>query len=132
MSESADRRKKDVPYERELARARLAVSVTEALWEELERAGLRQADLADRLDVSRPHISQALGSGRNLTLRTLADIAWALDCRARVTLLPARFDESFVTSTGLLGPTPATTTFSSGEVELPALPPAGTSYAHAA
>jgi len=131
----SEKRTKKIPYERDFARARLSIAVTEALWEELERSGLQQTELADRLDVSRAHISQALGTGRNLTLRTLADICWALDCRVSINLHPARFDESFISSSGVIG-LDDTPRFADVSTDLPSsidLPAPGTNgYAHAA
>ncbi len=84
----------NLPYDRLLAQERLIVAVTEALWEELERAGVRRADLADRLGVSKAYVTQALNGGQNLTLRTLADFAWALDAVVRVQLYPHALNES--------------------------------------
>ena len=87
---------KKIPYDRLLAQERLIVDVIGSLWEELERSKVRKTDLADRLGVSRAYVTQALNGGRNLSLRTLADFAWALDCKIRVGLASSDFDESRV------------------------------------
>ena len=58
------------------------------------RIVLKEAPLAEELGVSKAYITQTLDGGRNLTLRSLADFAWALNCHARVSLAPQEFDES--------------------------------------
>jgi plasmid maintenance system antidote protein VapI len=52
----------------------------EVTWHMRER-GLTRADLAARMGVSPGRVSQILGGGENLTLRTLAALAAALDAR---------------------------------------------------
>jgi len=52
----------------------------EITWYMRER-GLTRADLAARMGVSPGRVSQILGGGENLTLRTLAALATALDAR---------------------------------------------------
>jgi transcriptional regulator with XRE-family HTH domain len=49
-------------------------------WYMRER-GLTRADLAARMGVSPGRVSQILGGGENLTLRTLAALSTALDAR---------------------------------------------------
>jgi transcriptional regulator with XRE-family HTH domain len=67
-----------------LSQERLIVEVTEKIAEALEASGLNQSELARRMGRSKAFVSQILSGGRNLTLRTLADVAWALDADARV------------------------------------------------
>ena len=86
-----ERRK--IGFERAYRQERLIASVTESLLEQLEATGLSRADLAKKLDVSRSDITQALGSGRNLTMRKLPDLAWALDCSVAMSIWPDAFDE---------------------------------------
>ncbi len=57
----------------------------EVTWHMRER-GLTRADLAARMGVSPGRVSQILGGGENLTLRTLAALATALDARFDVEL----------------------------------------------
>jgi len=60
----------------------LALAVGAAIRERMETEGVTQADLARRLGVSRSHVSQLLKEGSsNLTLKTLARLAAALDAR---------------------------------------------------
>lgn len=54
-------------------------------WHMRER-GLTRADLAARMGVSPGRVSQILGGGENLTLRTLAALSTALEARFDVEL----------------------------------------------
>jgi DNA-binding Xre family transcriptional regulator len=54
-------------------------------WHMRER-GLTRADLAARMGVSPGRVSQILGGGENLTLRTLAALSTALDARFDIEL----------------------------------------------
>jgi len=62
----------------------LILDVTEALSEMLEEEGVTQTMLAQRLGKTKGLVSQILAGGRNLTLRTIADIADALGYRVRI------------------------------------------------
>lgn len=66
----------DPKDQREYAKQRAFVAVSEALGEELEHAGLTRAQLAEVLGVSKGRVSRALG-GQNLTLASIAEILWA-------------------------------------------------------
>ncbi|MFL6196295.1 MAG: helix-turn-helix domain-containing protein [Thermoanaerobaculia bacterium] len=68
----------------------LILEVTEAMARALRSNGLTQAELAERMGKSKGFVSQVLGGGRNLTLRTLADIAGALGCKVQVQLKPEK------------------------------------------
>ena len=67
-------------YEQE----RLVLAATEDLCELMVRQDVSKAELARRLGTSRANITQLLNGSRNLTLRTLADLAWACDARVNV------------------------------------------------
>jgi transcriptional regulator with XRE-family HTH domain len=67
-----------------LRQEELILDVTETLWEMFHRAGLTKADLARRLGKSKAFVSQLFAGNRNLTLRTLADVADSLGYRIRV------------------------------------------------
>ena len=71
-------------YEQE----RLALWVSEALAQAMAESGLSKADLAERLGTSRAHITQVLSGSRNMTLRTVADLAWACNQRAEFQMDP--------------------------------------------
>jgi DNA-binding phage protein len=66
----------------------LVVAATELICELLEKKQVSRAELAKRIGKSRAFVSQILSGSRNMTLRTLAEVAWALD--TRIELLPAR------------------------------------------
>lgn len=68
----------------------LILDVTEAILEAMEDRGTSRADLARKLDVTRAHVTQVLSGERNMTLRTLADFAFAVDRRVGVHLRPLR------------------------------------------
>lgn len=68
-------------YEQLLRQERLILDVTELLAGALEDSGMTRAELARRLGRTPGFVSQVLGGGRNLTLRTIADIAAALSLR---------------------------------------------------
>ena len=73
-----------VSNRRLLRQEELILEVTEALSAALEKEGITKKDLADRLGKTRGFVSQLLAGGRNLTLRTIADVADALECRIRI------------------------------------------------
>ncbi|EWY39261.1 XRE family transcriptional regulator [Skermanella stibiiresistens SB22] len=63
-------------------------ALTQALAEEHAERGLTMADMARVLDVDRSHISRKLSGETNMTLETLADLAYALGRPVRVSLPP--------------------------------------------
>ena len=81
-----------IGFTRTYLQERLIADVTESILEEMKRLGLQKVDLATKLGVTRPSITQAL-SGRNLSLRTIADLGWALDCNVYVSVMPRAFPE---------------------------------------
>jgi plasmid maintenance system antidote protein VapI len=66
----------------------------EVNWHMRER-GLTRADLAARMGVSPGRVSQILGGGENLTLRTLAALATALDARFDIELGSLKADDTY-------------------------------------
>lgn len=69
---------------RQFAQEMFIEDVTQCLLLEMERADVSRASLADSLDKSRAYITQVLSGSRNMTLRTCADIAWALSLAPRI------------------------------------------------
>ena len=59
----------------------LVTHLTNEITFHMRERGLSRAELAARMGVSPGRISQILGGGENLTLRTLAALATALDAR---------------------------------------------------
>jgi transcriptional regulator with XRE-family HTH domain len=64
-------------------------------WHMRER-GISRADLAALMGVSPGRVSQILGGGENLTLRTLAALSTALDARFGVELSPLKTADAFI------------------------------------
>ena len=69
---------KDEEFQRLFAQEDLILEVTETICELLENEKISRKELADRLGKSKGFISQLLNGGRNLTLRTVADILHVL------------------------------------------------------
>jgi transcriptional regulator with XRE-family HTH domain len=65
-------------------RERLEMEITELICQLMEQQGITRADLAKRLGKSRPYITKMLGSGTNLTVKTISDIFFALGRSLRV------------------------------------------------
>ncbi len=72
---------------------RLILWVTDSLYEALEENAMSKSDLAEKLGTSRAYITQVLNGSRNMSLSTMADLAWAVGCRATVALEPLRDGE---------------------------------------
>jgi plasmid maintenance system antidote protein VapI len=66
----------------------------EVTWHMRER-GITRADLAARMGVSPGRVSQILGGGENLTLRTLAALSVALDARFDVELSSPKAEDTY-------------------------------------
>lgn len=81
MTTNANSRRRGEAYERLVRQEELILDVTERLTEALQEAGVTKAELARRLGRTPGFVSQLLGGGRNLTLRTISDIAVALSLR---------------------------------------------------
>ena len=62
--------------------------VTDTLEAVVEATGISKTELAQRLAVSPGRVSQILGGGENLTLRSLAAVGWALGLRFDLTAEP--------------------------------------------
>ncbi|MDX8410610.1 MAG: helix-turn-helix transcriptional regulator [Mariprofundaceae bacterium] len=65
-------------HQRRVAQERLMFEVTEAIHLKMEELGVNRAYLAGRLGKSKAYVSQLLSGSRNMTLRSLADISFAL------------------------------------------------------
>jgi transcriptional regulator with XRE-family HTH domain len=68
----------------------------------MRERGLTRADLAARMGVSPGRVSQILGGGENLTLRTLAALSTALDARFDIELTTLKAGDAY-TSPGPAG-----------------------------
>jgi transcriptional regulator with XRE-family HTH domain len=72
---------KDPEARRAFEEELLIGEVTDTVVEILESLNLSQRELADRLGVTEGRVSQILAGSGNLTLRSLAALAWALGLR---------------------------------------------------
>ena len=81
----------DPEFARLMAHGDLIMEVTETICELLEKEGVSRKELADRLGKSKGFVSQLLNGGRNLTLRTVADILHVLGYK--VTLTPYKIEK---------------------------------------
>jgi transcriptional regulator with XRE-family HTH domain len=95
--EWVERQEETSEARREYEYERLTVWALDELYEAMERNGLTKADLARKLGTSRANITQTFSGERNITLRTLSDLAWACGVRARVKVEPLRAGE-FISS----------------------------------
>jgi transcriptional regulator with XRE-family HTH domain len=86
-----DKYLEDPEFARLMAQGDLIMEVTETLCELLEKEKVSRKELADRLGKTKGFVSQLLGGGRNLTLRTVADILHVLGYK--VSLRPYKEDE---------------------------------------
>lgn len=69
-----------------LAQEEFILAATESIWGALEDRGWSKADLARELGKSKSYISQLLNGGRNMTLRTFAEISHVMGLRADIRL----------------------------------------------
>jgi transcriptional regulator with XRE-family HTH domain len=81
----------DPEFRKLLAEEELILEVTETICDLLEEEKISRKELAERLGKSKGFISQLLNGGRNLTLRTVADILHVLGYK--VTLTPYKVDD---------------------------------------
>jgi plasmid maintenance system antidote protein VapI len=65
----------------------LALDYTEEMLKIMEERGLSQTWLAEKMGVSRAHISRILNAQPNMTLLTIAKIAIALDMKVNISLV---------------------------------------------
>lgn len=67
----------DPADQREYAKQRCILVITEAIGEAMERAGLTRADVARQLGTNRSHVTKLLNGTHNMTLHSLSDLLWA-------------------------------------------------------
>ena len=62
----------------------LLVSAAELISARMQEKKVTRAELAARIGKSKSFVTQILRGQHNMTLRTLADLAWALDARVQL------------------------------------------------
>ena len=75
----------DPEFRKLLAQEELILEVTETICNILEKEKISRKELADRLGKTKGFVSQLLNGGRNLTLRTVADILHVLGYKVSLT-----------------------------------------------
>ena len=68
----------------------LILQTSNMIYEMMERESVTKAELAKRMGKTPAYVTQILSGNRNLTLRTIADIALALEMRPVVILADSR------------------------------------------
>jgi len=63
---------------------RVIVDVTEMICKLMERANISRKDLAEKLGTSQANVTQMLNGARNMTLRTVSDVLFSMDCGLEV------------------------------------------------
>lgn len=76
----------DPDYQAELVK----LGIAGVLIERMEELGVSRSELAERMGVSRARVTQILAGYANVTVRTLAAAALALDARVHFELQPAQ------------------------------------------
>lgn len=69
---------------RALVQESAILGVTELICRLMEELGVSKAELARRLDKSRAYVTQILDGRSNLTVRSIADVLWALGSELKV------------------------------------------------
>ena len=67
---------------------RTVLEIANKIHELMVEQDVSRAELANRLGTSRAHITQVLSGSRNMTLRTVSDVGWALGLRVSIDFGP--------------------------------------------
>jgi transcriptional regulator with XRE-family HTH domain len=90
---SPDQKATDTQVDEEMLA--LVTQLTNEINWHMAELGISRADLAARMGVSPGRVSQILGGGENLTLRTLAALSTALDARFDIQLSALKTEDAF-------------------------------------
>lgn len=88
MKSEFEKSMEDPEFRRLFTQEQLLMQATEAICAEMERKRISRTDLAKRLGKTKGQVTQMLSGGRNLTLRSFADVATALDMQPSLLLKP--------------------------------------------
>jgi transcriptional regulator with XRE-family HTH domain len=86
--------------QRLLEQETLIADATELVCELLQSAGVERQELARRLGKSKGHVTQLLSGERNMTLRTLSDLAHALGHRFELRYSPLTAPRVYLSTAG--------------------------------
>ena len=81
-----DEMMEDKEFARLMAQEDLIMDVTEAFCEILEERNISRSRLARMMGKTKSYISQILNGSRNLTLRTIADMAFCLGYKVEINI----------------------------------------------
>jgi len=93
--------------QRDYARERGAIVLTESIGDAMEAANLNRSALAERLGRHKSYVTRALSARQNITIKTLSDLLWACGMEIESlqlapvgeALLPRAEAESFMVET---------------------------------
>jgi hypothetical protein len=77
-------------YEQE----RLLLHCQEAVADAIERSGLKRRQIAEELGKNKSFVTQALSSGRNLTISSLAALMWSAGFRIEPHIVPVAQEDT--------------------------------------
>ena len=75
-------------YDKIAQQERLIIKTSEMIWVEAKNQEKTLERLAKAIGKTKGYLSQLLGGDRNMTLRTLSDLAYSLDMEVQVSLTP--------------------------------------------
>jgi DNA-binding phage protein len=67
---------------------RLLLHCQEAIADAIDRSGLKRSQIAERIGKNKSFVTQALSTGRNLTVSSLASLLWAAGFQLEANLMP--------------------------------------------
>lgn len=74
-------------FELEVAKEGTLLDATEELFQALQEAEITKTELAEKLNKTPAFVSKLFRGSHNMTLKTLAEVAYTLDKRVRVKLI---------------------------------------------
>jgi transcriptional regulator with XRE-family HTH domain len=77
-----------VDFDRDVETETLAAQLTDLIAKVMVECGVSKAELARRLGVSAPHVTQTLSGERNMTIKTLAEALYVMGHRVEATAVP--------------------------------------------
>lgn len=87
--------KDNIDNEREFYRQALIVDVAEEISKQMDDRNINRSMLAKLLHKTSAYVTQLLTGSRNMTLTTLADLAFALDSKVKVSVVSKDADDDW-------------------------------------
>jgi len=92
LSMKLEKYARELENDPEFIAEKLSLKIIEEMLEILERKGLTQTWLAEKMGVSKAHVSRILNAPPNMTLLTVAKIAYALGTQPDIHLDSSKFE----------------------------------------